>query len=351
MTARAGAGFRPGAVINELGELLDETLGSLIPAGKSCALLDYPDHANVGDSAIWFGERMYLGRRGVPVRYTCSRYTYSEDRLRLRVGEGTILIHGGGNLGDLWPPHQELREAVIRAFPRNKIIQLPQTIWFKERRNLARARAVFDGHPDLTILVRDRRSLELARNEFRATSLLCPDMAFALGPLQRPLAPDQDLVCLLRQDIESVGHASAAMGLNAVSVDWIADPGSVRLRLDRWLADQSSRHPRVSDWCSPLLAPLRRRVWDELARERVHRGCAVLARGKVVVTDRLHGHILSLLLGIQHVILDNSYGKVSSFYETWTRTSNLVHCAKTPQDAAVLARNLVQNEMCSSTAV
>jgi exopolysaccharide biosynthesis protein PssK len=37
-----------------------------------------------------------------------------------------------------------------------------------------------------------------------------------------------------------------------------------------------------------------------------------------VITDRLHAHILCLLMDIPHVVVDNSYGKVRSFVETWT---------------------------------
>ncbi|WP_276524270.1 polysaccharide pyruvyl transferase family protein, partial [Enterobacter hormaechei] len=46
------------------------------------------------------------------------------------------------------------------------------------------------------------------------------------------------------------------------------------------------------------------------ARRRVERGLRLLSRGERIVTDRLHGHILSLLLGIPHVVLDNDYGKL-----------------------------------------
>jgi pyruvyl transferase EpsO len=326
-----------------LGEIIDKTLRSLLRTGDRCALLDYPGYANVGDSAIWLGERACLDRLGIVVTYTCDASTYSEERLRSQVGAGPILLTGGGNLGDLWPRHQELREAVIRAFPRNKIIQLPQTLWFEKQVSLARARTAFNSHSDLTILVRDQRSRELAQSEFRATALLCPDMAFALGPLPRSGDPDQDILCLLRQDIESIGATSRAEELRSESVDWLTDQPSVRLRLNRFLVEQQHRHPRFYNWAAPALAAPRARLWQGLALERVQRGCALLSRGEVVITDRLHGHILSLLLGIPHVVLDNSYGKISSFYETWTRTSELAHWAETRAEAAALARDLIAN--------
>ena len=66
-------------------------------------------------------------------------------------------------------------------------------------------------------------------------------------------------------------------------------------------------------------------VYDMTARARLIRGLRILSAGKVVVTDRLHAHILCLLMNIPHVLLDNSYGKVNNFVDTWTKDSPLVH--------------------------
>ena len=49
-----------------------------------------------------------------------------------------------------------------------------------------------------------------------------------------------------------------------------------------------------------------------------------LAQGSRIVTDRLHGHILAIMMQKQHDLHDNSYGKNSSFYRTWTNTCPLV---------------------------
>jgi pyruvyl transferase EpsO len=53
----------------------------------------------------------------------------------------------------------------------------------------------------------------------------------------------------------------------------------------------------------------------------------------VVITDRLHAHILSLLLGIPHAVLDNSYGKVGRFLAAWTGGAAGVHRASSSEDA------------------
>jgi exopolysaccharide biosynthesis predicted pyruvyltransferase EpsI len=43
----------------------------------------------------------------------------------------------------------------------------------------------------------------------------------------------------------------------------------------------------------------------------------MLSEGRVVLTDRLHAVILSCLLGRPMVALDNTYGKIGSFVDTW----------------------------------
>jgi pyruvyl transferase EpsO len=277
---------------------------------------------------IWLGERSYLDSIGVSIVYTCDHSNYSQGELTTRLKDGIILIHGGGNLGDLYPHHHSLREAVVKAFPQNKIIQLPQSIFFKDKTNLERAANVFDAHPDFTLLVREKQSFEFARNEFHARCILCPDSAFILGALDRPrisllsslfASSRKEILWLARTDSESRGGPFPPIGANVERTDWLEEAK---------LIVESSR--------STLEA------YDFLAKKRLVRGSRILSRGNIVITDRLHGHILSLLLGIPCIILDNSYGKMKSFYETWTRDFPSVHWANSPKDALGLARSYLK---------
>ena len=43
--------------------LVHDVLDPLIPRGSQVALFDFPNHSNVGDSAIWLGEQAYLSTR------------------------------------------------------------------------------------------------------------------------------------------------------------------------------------------------------------------------------------------------------------------------------------------------
>ena len=48
----------------------------------------------------------------------------------------------------------------------------------------------------------------------------------------------------------------------------------------------------------------------------------MLARGRICLTDRLHVHVLCTLMGIPHIVLDNSYGKIRSFADCWGTASH-----------------------------
>lgn len=298
------------ALKDEVRSVVSEHLSGSGPV----ALLDFPSHGNVGDSAIWLAALRLLGDLGVgPPDYVCGARTCDLQRLRERVRGGTILLTGGGNLGDLYPHHQEFRELVVESFPDVSILQLPQSIFFRSRRKLERARRVFEAHPRLTLLVRDERSLALAREEFDVRSHLCPDLAFYLGPLPRTEDLSRDCLHLLRED----GEADISRRpVPHDAVDWVEEPRSP-LRASH---DALSGLGRGIGW-----RPLRNALWSgvhatyrPLARQRLERGVSLLSSARTVVTDRLHGHILCLLLGIPHLVVDDRYGKVDAFRRTWT---------------------------------
>jgi exopolysaccharide biosynthesis predicted pyruvyltransferase EpsI len=312
-------------------------LRPFVEKGQACALLDFPNYGNVGDSAIWLGERALLGRLGARVSYATDPASFRADRLRASVGSGPIFLQGGGNLGDLWPELQAFREEVIAAFPDNPIVQLPQSIHFTDRQSLERARRVFAAHPRFTLLVRDRRSLAIAREELARGAELCPDMAFGLGPLRPSRRPVDDVVSLVRRDDrEAAGARAGIHAAHGLVVDWSEDDDVTA----RWRGRiRRVMRPRLlrGSWRHAV------HVYDALARWRLQAGVRLLSGGRVVLTDRLHGHILCVLLGIPHVAMDNAYGKISSFIDTWTSGLPFVRFADSPERARSLVRELLED--------
>ena len=71
-----------------------------------------------------------------------------------------------------------------------------------------------------------------------------------------------------------------------------------------------------------------------MAQSNLRAANMLLSRGRIVVTDRLHAHVMCVLLGIPHVLLDNSYGKVSSVYRSYTHRFETVHFASSGAEVA-----------------
>lgn len=300
-----------------LTDIQDETLKILsrhIRPGERAALVDFPNHANSGDSLIYLGELEYLSRLGVGLDYVADASRYSVEELRRRVPEGPILIHGGGNFGDRWTVMQEMRERVISDFPERRIIQLPQGIEFSEGPCLEQAQAVLGNHKRLTLLIRDHAGVELTKELFpTATVDFCPDMALGYGGISTRRKARHDVVVLKRGDSESVEH-EIVIDRNSVKRDWglagwrkmyaiaLRVPGAVMKRIPSSYS---------------LIYPLQRKCYDALANLHVNNAIAILSSGRVVVTDRLHAMVIAGLMRKPVVAVNNANGKVGAIYSDY----------------------------------
>ena len=292
------------------------------------ALVDYPDYANVGDSAIWLGTTEYfrLHAHREP-QYVSAIADFDEAALRAAVPTGPILVNGGGNFGDLWPRHQDFRERLLERFADREIIQLPQSLHFDDPARAQRAADAIERHGRFRLFVRDEWSYEFATTQFACEVALCPDMAVFIGDVDRE-APNTDVLYLLRTDKEAASHpAPGRSGYRKVVADWLTEP-RLTIGMQRWRAMARGVVRGRRDRGSIRLAG-----FDGAAMARVARGCELLSRGRVVITDRLHAHLLSFLLGIPHGVLDNSYGKLGRFLDLWMPDAPDVYRAGSLEDA------------------
>jgi exopolysaccharide biosynthesis predicted pyruvyltransferase EpsI len=306
----------------QLSQRIDETLAPLI-AGRSerICIIDPPGYANVGDSAIFLGELAFLRRNFPEARidfFDTANYTPACDRF-IR-DSSVILLQGGGNFGEIWPRHHAIRMEILNRFPGKPIVQFPQSISFTTQAAIdATARAI-EAQGNFTLLVRDRKSQAFAEKHFPCTTILCPDMAFALGEIEREPA-SLDFLCLLRQDKEMVADHSKllnvlkTLGGSLDVADWIEAPGSRLGKSDKSLGRTWRRYP----WTIGFTRSFAFRLRERYARERLAFGLGLLSRGSMVITDRLHAHVLCCLLGVRHLLFDSLDGKVSALYEAWTK--------------------------------
>lgn len=174
---------------------------NVMPQGSSIYYIDYPVHSNGGDLLIMKGTEAFFKDYNIKVQARYSVLDFPDSLLIPR--DAIIVLHGGGNFGDLYPAHQKLREKIISGYPHNRIVILPQTIFYDKESEFDRTAQIFNKHKDVHLFVRDTLSYHMAAQKFTTCNLyLSPDMAHQLWPILSKSSPGKELLCFFRTDIE-----------------------------------------------------------------------------------------------------------------------------------------------------
>lgn len=269
-------------------------------------LVGTSEHSNIGDAAITLAEQ-YLLKRVYPEYFQMEFSTYEIDRQyaflqAIACPEDVICLSGGGNLGSQYAAEEELRRRVISDFPCNKIIILPQTIYFSNdahgHEELERTSRVYNAHADLTLFLRGKESLAFAKKHFPHTrSCLMPDCALYL---RRDYAFDRSGVLLcLRDDGEGVFNDEKKRMIRT-SLETLGMPVH---EIDNVAQEDISREERAD----VVNAQLKR-----------------FAHHRAVVTDRLHGVIFAAVTHTPCVALGLGNQKIREFVDTFMENDNTV---------------------------
>lgn len=273
-------------------------------------LVDFPDHFNCGDSAIWAGQLALAHQLDHRVATTSSRFTYRKGAM---APDGPIVFQGGGNFGGLYPAHHDLRLRILKDFPGRPIVQMPQSVEFPDTSFREDLKTAIRRHGNFTLLVRDRRSYDRAISEFNCTVVLVPDVAFALGPQSRP-TPRAEVAVQERTDHES--GLRPDQGSRRDTFDWLEPDRREIRRIARSLTRTIARFAIRSD--RPNVHRAYGTAANSLARANLRRGFQLVSQAELLVTDRLHGHVMASLAGVPHIVVNDRFGKVEALWSTWT---------------------------------
>lgn len=289
--------------------------------GKPFHYIDIPMHDNIGDLLIMQGTLAFFKKKNLSPKTTSTAIAFEPDWVK----PGDILVfHGGGNFGDLYANINDLREDIITRFPNNRIVMLPQTIFFSTDEKRDRSAAIFRRHKDVHIFIRDRVSQQIA-GQFSDHVYLVPDMAHQLYPIAST-ASGKGVLRIERVDLEKPQVPESLKHLTFdTRTDWVEVVGTEKRLIDLAWRLQGSFKSRRLDAFTKRLGPW---FWVPVAQRFSNKAVALLSRHDHIVTDRLHGHILSCLLDKKNTVIDNSYGKNSTYINEWTGQSDLVQLVK-----------------------
>lgn len=303
-----------GAAVDDLIHALDALIQQ-----RPIALLDWPFYPNAGDHFIWLAEKfLFRTRLRSKIIYECSHQHVDFSRLVRLPADTIFVMHGGGNFGDLYAHHQRFREAIIAAFHDRRIVIMPQTVFFQSQEQAQHSARRMALHPDLHVIARDRRSLVTLRSRMGlANCSLHIDPTFVLQPVIAALVetfssvPKYATIGLLRGDIEA-GHVKPMPADGVPRFDWMKSDD---------LAEYAAAAPDIHSISS--VGEFLESELDFFSWGRLCAAVRLFGDTNQIITDRLHGHILAIMMGKKHELHDNSYGKNAAFHATWTLSDSL----------------------------
>jgi len=280
----------------------------LLSLNKRAFIFLAADYGNIGDIAISQAQHQFLEKNisgfdvvSIPISQT--RLVLRSIKKQIKKDD-VVTIIGGGNMGGIYPDIEALRQLVIQSFSRNRIICFPQTLdWddsTQSKRALQRIVKTYSRHPDIHVFARESITYtklnEIFSEHNNVNVDLVPDIVMSTTAkaldTQDCLKPAGILRCL-RDDKE----AALSVAQYAILDVALANTGYTIEKTDTHAGGSQLDEAQ----CAKLLA-------DKLSQFRAAR---------LVVTDRLHGMILSLLSGTPCLVIPNSNHKISQTCHDW----------------------------------
>lgn len=281
------------------------------------ALVDVPTHENFGDTFLWAGENRLSQYFGYEIGYVCAHcqgqasnldrcHWVDMAKLMKRPNEWLVLYHGGGNWGTLWNDTHSCRMNLLRDYLSAglTVVSMPQSVYYdlntsSDKNEFAKEQAFWEEEAPrlpgkMIVACRQHDSCAVLAKHFPKLDIRpVPDIAFMIPPVYVRSDPVIDILFLIRTDKESVaGHTKNLDIINARL------NGTVKYEVYDW--------PDLTKFLP--IRPVGQISADPTLKIQV--AAEALSRAKVIITDRLHCSIMSLLMGKHHIYIDNSYHKL-----------------------------------------
>lgn len=256
-----------------------------------------PTHKNLGDLAQkccitrWIKQN-YPDARIVEV--TSRAFDHSKRKitklLNERIKPTDLIIMQSGYTMTGNHPYTNLQLAVVNNFKNNKIVFFPQTVLFANEKVKRKTVNAIDRHGNVIMLTRDKQSYEMAKDAFKNTKIyLYPDIVTSeIGKHDFKHKRDGVLFCM-RNDAEQLYTKKEISQL----IEKMNQMGNVQL------TDTTVNWEITSFDYEPL--------WKQIF--------AVIesySKYRLIITDRYHGTIFSLIAGTPVIVLKTTDHKVAT---------------------------------------
>lgn len=293
---------------------------------KRVYYIGIPAHNNLGDLAQgvcirrWL-KKNYADRRVVEIETNAlvdTRFSALKHLKKAFSDDDVIVFQSGYTTTDLGGHADEMHCAIIKNFPQAKILMMPQTIFFQNEERKKNTSFVYNSAENMLFLARDRVSFGMAEEMF-------PDLPIRLYP---------DIVTIL------IGQYKYENERNGIlfccrddSEKYYSDEDIAILmkRCEKFAKiDKTDTTKKVSH--SEIVKNAEAYIMSEIERYSTY---------KLLITDRYHGTIFSLVAGTPVIIIKSTEHKVVTGAEWFQGVyDDYVYLADSLEDAFEIAGRL-----------
>jgi pyruvyl transferase EpsI len=275
------------------------------PHKRNIFIFDIPEHGNLGDHAIAVAEKKFIEdfTQNTLVHEIPQEISMvSVKLLKPLIKNSIILITGGGNMGTLWFHHEVLYRKIVKAYPNNRVIIFPETIYYENSDwgtiEFNKSKNIYNAHNDLHICARENKSYQIMKEAYKNVNVIeVPDIVAYLKCDNKNQKRKGVLLCL-REDKESIINYDIRK-----KIFELAESNFDTVNLTNTVINEDvaikDRHMKLN------------KKLDEFRES------------ELVVTDRLHGMIFATITSTPCIALNNKSGKVKGVYE-WIKYNNYV---------------------------
>ena len=260
-------------------------------------LFGAPFHSNMGDQAQTLCSLVWL-KKNYP-EYNLYVFNTKEvinldyrllKLIKKNIGsKDKIFLHSGYHITDLYMKEENMNRKVIEIFSNNKIVILPQTILFQNENERNKTIDIYNKHKDLTILCRDDLSYETAKRMFTNCKLLkYPDIVTILIGTKEFKNDKKGILLCMRNDKEAFYSKE--------------DIEKLREKLEK--IDKTDITDTTIDLNADYISQNRSKVINDILNS--------YSSYEVIITDRYHGTIFSLIANTPVIVLSSTDHKLSS---------------------------------------
>ncbi len=255
-----------------------------------------PVHKNLGDLAQTYCSLRYLKKywSDYEVLAMQTYSTYSKEYLKLlkeNIRKDDIIFFQSGYCTTDEHLDHTMHKLMLKRFPDNKIVFLPQTILFRNKKEKELTSRIFNQHKHTLFLARDNVSYKYAKEIFPKLKLDCfPDIVTTLiGTQEREKSGKGVLLCV-RNDYEQL------YSKDSIEV--------LKKRLEKITSRVDTTDTSCAEYSyQQILGNLETVIFSKINSFKDY---------QVIITDRYHGTIFSMIANVPVVVLASNDHKVKT---------------------------------------